>query len=675
MLIEKLTLTDIGTYRGLQEFNLSPRIRYGSTRPVILFGGLNGAGKTTFLTAVRLALYGRIAFEHGTTQKQYEHHLRDLIHRPKHSLVKPNKASVALELTHARLGEKTKYRIVRSWELRGKDGADENLSIVRNGENIAFLKDEQAQSFITQLIPTGVAQFFFFDGERIASLAKDDNDIVLADAIRRLLGLDLAERLDADLSVYLRQLRANRVDAKTRNEISKLQAQLDQLDIELQEGIEHLEHMLTPQLTDAKQTFERKRMEFSDRGGAWAVDRKTLDEELDLLRATRIELEHQLRDQLAGIAIFSLAPKLAQKLVGSLQSGQEQLERELLEKTIRNQLSDLKKRIKSLSELKLSTTRLSECIDGWADELLVSPKDSRQYVDHGLVASEAKTVIEGLTRQAQLAASDLLATYRQADAIAKQEDNIQKRLATAPSDDSLKDALDALTKAAEQVVQLTSERKSHIDELRRKTWISIDLVRKLKKLENKIAQENDVATGERTAVALQTMIEEFKVAAAIEKCESLRKHFISAFLRLARKDDIVHDAKIDPRDFTVTLLDQTGCQVPKKRLSAGEKQIYAIAMLEALSKTSGRNLPVIIDTPLGRLDSKHRAKLVESYFPVASHQVIVLSTDTEVDFPFYEGLQKHISHAYHLSFDSEEGATKVEGGYFWKHEREETNAA
>jgi DNA sulfur modification protein DndD len=669
MLLEKLTLTDFGAYSGLQEFNLAPRVRYGSKRPIILFGGLNGAGKTTFLTAVRLALYGRNAFDAGTTQKQYELNLRELIHRPKHSLVKPSKASVALELLHARFGDKTKYRIIRSWEVRGKDGANEKLIIFRNDEKTAFLVDEQAQSFITQLIPTGVAQFFFFDGEKIASLAQDDTDVVLADAVRRLLGLDLTERLDSDLSVYLRQLRANRVDAKTRDEIAELQAQLDRLEVELRESTAHLEQVLTPQLTQAKQILERKRMELSDRGGAWAVDRKALGEELDQLRGKRTELEHQLREQLSGIAIFSLAPKLCQRVINSLQRGQEQLERELLAKTIRNQLLVLKKRIKSLTDLKISPNALSECIDGWADELLVSPMEDQQHVDHGLVASEARAVIEGLTQQAQLAARDLHATYRFAETIAKQEDNIQERLATAPSDESLQDAVDALTKAAEQVAQLISERKAHIEELRRKTWISIDLVRKLKKLESRIAQENDVETGEQTAVALQAMIEEFKVAAAIEKCESLRKHFISAFLRLARKGDIVHDAKIDPRDFTVTLFDQSGREIPKKRLSAGEKQIYAIAMLEALSKTSGRNLPVIIDTPLGRLDSKHRTKLVESYFPVASHQVIILSTDTEVDSPFYEGLQKHISHAYRLSFDPEEGATKVESGYFWKQEQ------
>ena len=223
MLFERLSLTDIGTYGGLQEFALTPRVLYGSRRPVILFGGLNGAGKTTFLTAVRVVLYGRQALESGTTQKQYAQFLQELIHRPKHSLVSPKSASIVLEFVHARFGEKSRYKVVRSWKTRGNDSVEEKLSIFRSNEESAFQLDDQAQAFLTQLIPVGVSQFFFFDGEKISAMAKDDSDIVLADSIRRLLRLDLAERLDSDLSVYLRQLRANRVDAKAKEDINRLQ--------------------------------------------------------------------------------------------------------------------------------------------------------------------------------------------------------------------------------------------------------------------------------------------------------------------------------------------------------------------------------------------------------------------------------------------------------------------
>jgi DNA sulfur modification protein DndD len=99
-------------------------------------------------------------------------------------------------------------------------------------------------------------------------------------------------------------------------------------------------------------------------------------------------------------------------------------------------------------------------------------------------------------------------------------------------------------------------------------------------------------------------------------------------------------------------------------LSAGEKQVYAIAMLWALARTSGRALPMIIDTPLARLDSEHRAAIVERYLPAASHQVIVLSTDTEVDRTLLEKLMPAVSHTFRLEYDSKLGSTAAVPGYF-----------
>lgn len=111
-------------------------------------------------------------------------------------------------------------------------------------------------------------------------------------------------------------------------------------------------------------------------------------------------------------------------------------------------------------------------------------------------------------------------------------------------------------------------------------------------------------------------------------------------------------------------IDADGRELHKSSLSAGEKQVYATAMLWALAHTSGRELPMIIDTPLARLDSEHRTALVERYFPAASHQVIVLSTDTEVDSELLDRLMPNVSHSYHLDYDHDRRATSVRPGYF-----------
>lgn len=77
-------------------------------------------------------------------------------------------------------------------------------------------------------------------------------------------------------------------------------------------------------------------------------------------------------------------------------------------------------------------------------------------------------------------------------------------------------------------------------------------------------------------------------------------------------------------------------------------------------------MPAIIDTPMGRLDSEHRNQLVERYFPHASHQVVILSTDTEIEVNYFEQLKPSLARAYHLSYDEAGRMTRLEEGYFWQ---------
>ena len=165
---------------------------------------------------------------------------------------------------------------------------------------------------------------------------------------------------------------------------------------------------------------------------------------------------------------------------------------------------------------------------------------------------------------------------------------------------------------------------------------------------------------------VQSVLDAYSGQLTRAKVEGLQDAVVDCFNQLCRKHGLVKRIEIDPRTFAVTLYDRQDRSIPKAELSAGEKQIYAISILWGLAKTSGRPLPMIIDTPLGRLDSDHRRRLIEHYFPYASHQVVVLSTDTELDKQNFEMLSPHVSHAYHLVYDPIEGGTNVEKRYFWK---------
>ena len=164
---------------------------------------------------------------------------------------------------------------------------------------------------------------------------------------------------------------------------------------------------------------------------------------------------------------------------------------------------------------------------------------------------------------------------------------------------------------------------------------------------------------------VQAVLDDYSRELTKAKVVELSDAVGDCFGQLWRKGDVLRGIKIDPETCSVVLFDKHDQIILKERLSAGEKQIYAISMLWALARVSGRVLPMVIDTPLARLDSKHRHHLVTRYFPHVSHQVIILSTDTEIDQAYFHELSPSISHAYHLQFNEADARTAVEEGYFW----------
>jgi len=98
----------------------------------------------------------------------------------------------------------------------------------------------------------------------------------------------------------------------------------------------------------------------------------------------------------------------------------------------------------------------------------------------------------------------------------------------------------------------------------------------------------------------------------------------------------------------------------------GEKEVFAVSLLWGLAQTSRLSLPIIVDTPLSRLDSTHRDNIINNYFPNAGEQVVILSTDTEIDKDYYRSLKPHLNGAVHLEFNQGQELTTVNTGYFWE---------
>ena len=152
---------------------------------------------------------------------------------------------------------------------------------------------------------------------------------------------------------------------------------------------------------------------------------------------------------------------------------------------------------------------------------------------------------------------------------------------------------------------------------------------------------------------------------APEKLCSLRRYFEEMYTRLRKPEDPARRVEIDGETWRETLFDEQNRPLEKRVFSAGMKEIYALSLLWALSRASGRELPIVIDTPAGRLDTTNRRALFEKYLPYAGHQVVVLSTDTELDVKWAQRLEPYVARQYRLDYDEVKDSIVIRPGYFF----------
>jgi DNA sulfur modification protein DndD len=246
----------------------------------------------------------------------------------------------------------------------------------------------------------------------------------------------------------------------------------------------------------------------------------------------------------------------------------------------------------------------------------------------------------------------------------RREQVIERDLARVPQSGLIKPLIEALNDAYKEIAEATTRaasRRALAESLRQELDEQLTACRKLSQaIAGRIAKREAVDRASR----IQEALSEYKTVLIERKLKALQSIASEYFNLLSHKKEVHRRVAINPITFDVTVLDSQDRRIRKQELSAGEKQVYAVSMLWALAKVSGRPLPMIIDTPLARLDCDHRALLSQHYFPEASHQILILSTDTEVETRQFELLRPSVARAYELRFLPEHNRTEIVPGYF-----------
>lgn len=660
MLIKQLVLHNFRVFNGTHTIDLAPRKRPhdSNPRPIVLFGGLNGAGKTSILSAIRLALYGRLAFGLATQQQDYIEQLSSLIHNGAYYIEQPEEASVELTFTYNKGGHEAEFTVTRAW----KKGKKDRLSLQQDGELLSELDYDQCQGFLNELIPHGIADLFFFDGEKIAELAEDESGNILRTAVRRLLGLDLISKLRNDLMIFVKRQQSSQLATSQQQQIAELEKQSKELACQTEELLESAD-------------FAKSRIEFLSKditryegllnaqGGAFAQTKAQEKQKVETLLKDKEHLEKVLRQECDGSLPYALAPTILSRLLQQIADETQIKQAKSFEKELSQFLTQLRNDIafRSAGTGKIAAEAIT---DNLKDYMATKPKGDLLF---DISEREAGMLQQSVEIDSKRAWQRFELYRAQLSEIEQQLEQAAANIARAPEDDQLMDLFEKLRDLDRQREAQLQKYRSLLEDAKRTKQQQLDCVRQIQKAHDAARYQHSYSSAFKNAQETINLLDRYSDVLTQARVKTLSTNFELAYRKLARKEDLQLSAHINPQTFDVELIDENDSVINRKLLSAGEKQIYAIAILEALAKTSGRDLPVIIDTPLGRLDSQHRDKLINHYFPEASHQVVLLSTDTEVDERYFvDQLRDDISHAYEIVFNAHTKSSTLKPGYFWE---------
>lgn len=659
MILNELVLHNFGVYGGRQAVPLAPP---SMDKPIVLFGGLNGAGKTTLLDAIHLVLFGKRAQCSNRGTLGYRDFLRRCIHR---QVATSDGTAIELEFLHRRDGTESTVRVVRSWAVNGR-GLRERLDVLVDGQKDPVLTDSWEEN-VEEFFPLGIASLFLFDGDQIEALADLTNsEQVISTALRSLLGLDHVDQLITDLGVLIRR---KRTELKAEPDRRKL-AELEQQQRKAREQVEQAHQRradLQNQVDKGERGLRKAEDRFRREGGELLEQLVVFEAKRAQLAASLDQAQETLRDLASDATPLLLLGDALTRLAAT--AGKEQAAREAA--LLHRVLTERDEEMMVVLRKATSAKKALSAVEGFCHQDRAQKAQAADEPTYLNISPDGAAALHTLQRTGipdlEMRARKALAAEEQlCDSLA----NVDRQLAAVPDKEAVEELLAAREKAKATVDKARARLAAHDEFLakleREEEQIANKLKRELRETVDLEFLRDDANRVIAHSERVRTTMKEFGLRVRERHINRIEHLVLESFRHLLRKETLITDLTVDPRTFRLSLHTKGGQVLPPDRLSAGERQLLATSLLWGLAKAAGRPLPTVIDTPLGRLDSVHREHLVTRYFPHAGHQVLLLSTDEEINEAHLERLAPWIGRSYRLAFDDAQQATTVHPGYFWE---------
>lgn len=654
----KVELHNFGIYKGTHVMCLRNK---SGNRNITLVGGLNGRGKTTFHDAVLLALYGRQALKYIQEKaRSYEKLLVD--HINKHTL--DDITFIAVSIC---LDDGTNLRIKRSWQLKnGK--LEQNVIVEKNGSEDKYL-GESWSYYIEEILPFGIAKFFFFNNEKITQLADDITFEQVKTSIKSAIGISTIEKAIEHVDEVIKR----KNNALLAFEKSELNTDFKEVNSKIKD--------IEKQITEAMNAYynaerirdeyiakiEIKEKEFWSTGGVLSINRDKIQQEKKRISAEVEALQAEIK-QISGnpsTPLFMCKNLVRQSYENELIYQQEEA-KYYSNKIIFELHQQIVDKLSICGLDKMSFEKVKSVVD----EVLVN-KYSKAFIaqNRKSISAASKLLYEHLiTEVFQNIIHQITVLISKIDEQENEILNLDIHLEKANEKTFAMQLFEALKFLEAKRAEADFEYEKYKKSLENLNYQYETLKSQRKNLYKSIVEKqnanDDNARILKYAVMSMDVLNEFKIRLQREKLNKLSNTITKCFKELVEKDSLVSNIKIESDTLDVIILDIDGNELLKTQLSAGEQQMFAVAVVWALAITSGYKAPVVVDTPMARLDSAHRTNFVTKYLPEASSQVVVLSTDEEIYGQYLDEIRDKIIDCYTLVYDENEQCTSVVRGYF-----------
>ena len=718
MKINKLKLKNFRSYEEETAFDFATT----DDKNIILIGGKNGAGKSTIFEAIKLCIYGPMAYKYQGFNASYISKVKSNINNNslKSDLVD---AFVSIDLELSEGTEINIYTLTRKWTFKNKK-LDEIFLVYKNYSSIA-LKDEELnffENYITSIISPKIFEFFFFDGEHLSEffIGKNSNTHLK----QSLLSLCNFDTFDVLKNTILSSIRNSKND-DAELELAKtnylaLEDEFAKLTLEKANLVDDLNN-ISINLDDLNQKQKQLESDFRKKGGVLAEEREILNKKTIELETRRSVINQSIKDFCNDLLPFLIVKDQIFNLKNQIKSESDNL--------VYSQLKDKLSAdyFKNLLLSKLDTSSIDEIAMTVSEALIDDIKPDNQEDDfkviHNLSNDESNSILSLIDNILSIDDNNILSLFDEHRNIGEELSKIRTILNNSLEDESLNKYINELTDLSNKIGHL-SEIKNNLDvKLKDLELLVLNTETAKDKAKSKytdLLQSNKVVD---MSSDLILMLDDMITTLTESKTKEIQNNFMYIFKKIIRKDNFIDFIDIDSNFNTSlyinkmynsleieNLIENIGYDEMEKKLgnlffedlfteykvknrsellnkikngnqsafitlrtkvdingfSSGEKQIYILCLYWALLKASDIEIPFIIDTPYARIDETHRNNITNEYFSTISDQVIILSTNTEIDEKSYKDIKPRLNGEYLIDYDDINRKTIQSKGYFFE---------